>query len=188
MSKKPKTTNPPWITSRPGRHPAFRNPTKAEIDEARKVHREAAELSGSPGRSEADEKQLWLADAEFRERTNRDQLALARKMKRKPEIFIYRSALAMALRDLGRFEEAIAEITTPKGKAFKGCQELRKEIEWYRLAVYRDDNYECGCARPVATIPDPTRQSAVVEIEIRRRHRIGFCFSYKHNQDVEVWK
>lgn len=145
-------------------------------------------MHDSPGRSEAGEKQMWLANAQLRERTAREQLAVARPLKRTKEIFIYRYQLAIALRDLGRFEEAIALITTEKGNALKECSELRKEIEWYRLAIYRDDNYECGCSRLVAAIPDPSRQNAEATIELRRRHRIGFCFSYKHNQVVEVWK
>jgi len=181
-------TKPDWDTAKEGPHPAFSPVTDEEIATARRVQEEAQLLAGSVGRGEADEKQKWLADAMHRERFNRANLELARKTKNRAAIFPYRYALALALRDLGQFSEAIALITTPKGRALKGFENLRKEVEWYRLAVYRDDAHECGCERKVETVVDPALRSTEVEIELKRRHRVGFVYSTKHGEVVDVWR
>lgn len=179
---------PPWDTSKEGSHPAFAEPTKQEIEEARTLQREAREMADSPGRKEASDKQLWIANAELRERTARANLALVLPLKRPKEAFAYRYQLAIALKDLGRFAEAVALITTAKGKSLKGLAGLRREIEWWRLAVYRPDKWECNCTRKVETIDDPTRRGAPVEIVLKRRHSAGWVYSYRHGAVIEAWR
>lgn len=203
MSKRSKSaTKPPWDESIPGHHPAFRPPTKSEIEAARKAQREAVELANSMGAGEITRRQQWLAQAHSRENLHRTNLeyflaakprAVGGKKTQANQITLHRYGLVCALRDLGKFSEALDIASSVSGRTRHGFAQIADQIVEWDAAIASDDNAEHACERVTHTVttknlPNSPKETATV-MEYPRRHTAGWVVSHKHGGEVvDIWE
>jgi hypothetical protein len=194
------STKPPWDESLPGTHPAFKKPTKDEIEGARKALAEARQLSTGMGAREMTAKQHWLEGARSREELHRLNLLYFENAKPKEvggsktkttQIQHHRFGLVAVLRDLGRFHEALELASTVVGKARKtrpGFGPLVDRVYEMGMAVALDDFAldTCGCSRPVFAVQVSERKA--VDVALPRRHKVGLIFSIPHGKVVDLWR
>jgi hypothetical protein len=191
MPKKPKKRE--WDTSTPGRPPALR-----ELKPGEQELKDALASAGAVYMS-ADEKMLAHAaasletyDANLRFYLGPDYMGEDKAERVK----YFRHAVAGALGDLGRFDEALSVLTGKNGQALPGCAKAVHHLIQVADAVDRDDDEECGCERPQADVPktiifqslrsrvkasDPT-----VTVALNRRYSIGKIYSATHGKIVDV--
>jgi len=191
---------PPWDTSLPGIHPAFKPLTKAEIAEITKQQDELRELANSLGRVQMNEPQRWHEAALGREELHRknywyfmsflpsEAKWVGGRKRQKEQINFHRNGLILALKDLGRFAEAI-ELAAPKGKPRPGLGKLVREITRYAQGVSRKDGFDHGCKPIFKTLEVPrSRKGETVDVEMPLWNRTGFVYSIKHGAVVDVWE
>jgi hypothetical protein len=201
-------TKPPWDESKPGptlaklitgeMGPAFGPPTKKELEEARKQITEARSLSMGLGAGEMTQMQWWLEQTRSREhlhRTNLDYFLttkpklLGGRKRQNKQIRIHRYGLVCALRDLGRFQEALDLASDAKGRSRSGFRQIAEQVMEWGMAAARPDDADCGCARRTHLVPTPgDRHLPGTTIELQRRNKIASLFSFRHGKVVDLWR
>jgi hypothetical protein len=177
-----------WDTSTPGRPPALRDlkPTEDELRQA----------LASPGAAmmSADDKELAHAAACVT--TYKDNLDYFlgpdyTGQDKQQKILFYRHALAGALGDLGRFDEALAVLTNKKGSAHPQCSKAVGYLKKIKSAVDLDDDFECKCERPRAVVPKlaaRNKDKDTVTLAMNRRQSTGKVYTEKHGKKVHLMR
>lgn len=172
-----------WDTSTPGRPPALRSlkPTEDELKAA----------LASPGASmmSADDKMLAHAAASVETYEANLKFFMGDYIgdDKQDKILFYRHALAGALGDMGRFDEALSVLTSAKGSAHPNCSKAVAHIKKVKVAVDLDDDYMCNCERPKAELPALTsRGTQTKTVALNRRHSVGKVYSAKHRKVVDL--
>lgn len=178
---------PPWDESLPGKHPVLRDLTSNE--------EEVKNALGSSPMLTVEEK--WKAHLLGCIQSYEANLKLFMSPQynahdKASKVKFYRRALVECLGDLGRFDEALAFGCTKAGKPFPGVEDVIERVLAVKAAVELDDDAECDCERPKATLEDerfskdsPHRN---VEIAHNRRHIVGQVVSERHGKVVSVWR
>jgi hypothetical protein len=160
---------PDWDKSKPGTHPAIAAPvTQEEIQAALNT------------RKYLTREDIFLLDSQDAITHNSANLvtALAHGVNPTP----YRLALAIALTNCGKFDEALKVI-----RRRKGFDELAKRIRELRKAIDCEDAAPHDCPRKRHTTPHHLTGNEA-EIELPRRQDVGMVYSAKHGKVVHVWQ
>lgn len=162
---------PPWESFASGPHPSFKPLEKEEAEKlALAAIREAQRFADGPAAKLMSPKQRFLVDAE-RRRVHHEANALVTTGEGQVG---HLRALADALIDLGRFEEAAAT-----------CVDVAEYAGIVGQACARPDSWDCGCTRERVTATQGNQQ---IVLELDRRAPRGFVYSPNHNDVVTLYQ
>lgn len=175
-----------WDLSKPGLHPALRDLTPTEEELKTALASPSAGLMSVEDKTRAHAAGLVQTYNEaLRFYLSADYLE-ADKAKR---VLEHRLALASALSELERFDEAIEVLTGRTGNPYAGCAKtvtrLKAMIETNAVARAIDDEEECQCERPVREVGPKKKPVTLV---LNRRQKIGTVKSAKHGKEVAKWR
>lgn len=165
-----------WDRRIEGAVPALRDlvPTDEERAWLEKRRVELAEMANGPGREALSEDEVWL-NAQFKdEQLHGDCLTVAGLIQDIKRIQDHGEPLARALRNLGRFDEAMAIVESLPNPT-RETMMLADSIRDWRAAVGAGD-VECDCERTPQSYVDTKGpkfkgKHATVTITPNRRHR-----------------
>jgi hypothetical protein len=166
---------PDWDTAVPGKPPALVTPvTEAEIAAVRK---RTAELASSLGVRMMSEREQWHASAISRAEFHRANLEFFLASEQLEQAEAHKAGLVAALIDMGEFDRAAG---LAAGQ--------RERIAKLKHAVERDDDEVCSCERETDQLAHPVHPNGPkANVELRRRHELGWVFSKKHGKVVSIW-